>query len=115
MPGARIESSERVTLRTPEREDIPVLQRAYANAELRYPLGTPLKNQEQVEDLTGVESEDQFLVCLDGEDAGPSHPDEDGVKSLGSSTGPLTVLWSVSIAYGVYRGLSKALTPTVLG
>ena len=83
MPGARVERGERVTLRTAESEDIPFLQRAYANPELRYPLGTPLKNQEQVEDWTEEESEDQFLVCLDGDSASPGHPDEDDVRRIG--------------------------------
>lgn len=31
MPGARVASGERVTLRTAEEEDAPFLQRAYAN------------------------------------------------------------------------------------
>nr|WP_256548157.1 hypothetical protein [Natronosalvus rutilus] len=42
MPGARITSGERVTLRTVEREDVPFLQRAFANPEIRYPIGNPL-------------------------------------------------------------------------
>lgn len=63
MPGARITSGERVTLRTVETEDIPFLQRGCANPELRYPLGNPLRNQEQIE--LADEDKDQFLVCLD--------------------------------------------------
>ena len=66
MPGARITSGERVTLRTLEREDLPFLQRAYANPELRYPLGTPLKNREGLEEWIDDDGADRFLVCLDG-------------------------------------------------
>ena len=83
MPGARIASGERVTLRTVESEDIPFLQRAYANPEIRYPIGNPLKNQEQVEEWNEGESEHQFLVCLDGDDAGPGEPDEGNVEPSG--------------------------------
>ncbi len=67
MPGPRITAGERVTLRTLENEDLPFLQQAYTNPELRYPLGTPLKNQDQLETWTEDEDTDQFLVCLDGD------------------------------------------------
>ena len=83
MPGARITSGERVTLRTVEKEDVPFLQRASANPEIRYPLGTPLRNQEQIDISTEGESGARFLVCLDGDDAGPGQPDEDDVRRMG--------------------------------
>ena len=73
MPGARVASGERVTLRTVEAEDIPFLQRGFANPEIRYPMGSPLQSREQTE-LQGEEA-DQFLVCLD--ELGPGSPDED--------------------------------------
>lgn len=81
MPGARIKSGERVTLRTFEREDIPFLQRASANPEIRYPIGNPLENQDQIEERYEDGNSDQFLVCLD--DAGPGQPDEDDVRRIG--------------------------------
>lgn len=82
MPGARITSDERVTLRTVEREDVPFLQRAFTDPEIRYPIGNPLMSQEQIE--SGMEeSSDQFLVCLDRSDAGPGQPDEDDVRPIG--------------------------------
>lgn len=81
MPGARIERGERITLRTVEKEDVPFVQRASANPELRYPLGSRLGNQEQVEDWD-TEGTDRFLVCLD-DDAGPSQPDEGAVRPIG--------------------------------
>jgi ribosomal-protein-alanine N-acetyltransferase len=81
MPGARIEHGERVTLRTVEEEDVPFTQRASANPEIRYPLGSRLGNQEQVEEW-GSESTDRFLVCLD-DDAGPGQPDEGAVRRVG--------------------------------
>jgi RimJ/RimL family protein N-acetyltransferase len=81
MPGARIERGERVTLRTVEEEDVPFKQRAAANPELRYPLGSRLGNREQVEDRS-ADSTDHFLVCLD-DDAGPGQPDEGEVRPVG--------------------------------
>lgn len=83
MPGARIEDGQRITLRTLEREDVPFLQRAYANPELRYPLGTPLENRDRLEERLEDESEDRFLVCLDGDDAGPGQPEEGDVEPIG--------------------------------
>lgn len=83
MPGARITTGERVTLRTVEREDVPFLQRGTANAQLRYPLGSRLMNQGQVEREILDDSTDQFLVCLDGENAGPGQPAEGNVNRIG--------------------------------
>lgn len=84
MPGARVSSGERVTLRTVEREDVPFLQRAFANPGIRYPIGNPLRNREQIDVPTEESDGDQFLVCLDSEDAGPGQPDEDDVRRLGA-------------------------------
>ncbi|HET7325573.1 MAG TPA: GNAT family N-acetyltransferase, partial [Halococcus sp.] len=81
MPGARIKRGERVTLRTFEREDIPFSQRASANPEIRYPLGTRLRNQDQLEEGYEDGDSDQFIVCLDS--AGPGQPDEDDVRRIG--------------------------------
>lgn len=83
MPGARISSGKRVTLRTVEREDLPFLQRSHTNPEIRYPLGSPLANREAVEEFFEDDDADRFLVCLDGEDAGPGTPDEGDVERLG--------------------------------
>lgn len=82
MPGARITSGERVTLRTVEREDVPFIQRAFTDPEIRYPIGNPLWNQEQIKE--GIEEgSDKFLVCLDRNDAGPGQLDEDDVRPIG--------------------------------
>ena len=67
MPGARITSGERVTLRTVEREDVPFHQRAFTDPEIRLPLGNPLRNREEIDVPTGDRGSDQFLVCLDGD------------------------------------------------
>ncbi|SEO46317.1 Protein N-acetyltransferase, RimJ/RimL family [Halogranum amylolyticum] len=67
MPGARVASGDRVTLRTVEAEDVPFLQRAGANPEIRYPLGNPLRNREQYEISDERTAPDGFLVCLEGE------------------------------------------------
>ena len=82
MPGARIASGERVTLRTVEDEDTGFLQRASTNPEIRYPLGSPLKSRGEVEEWNEEHDADRFLVCLD--DAGPGQPDEDDdVRRIG--------------------------------
>ncbi|WP_415382335.1 GNAT family N-acetyltransferase [Halosimplex sp. TS25] len=83
MPGARITSGDRVTLRTVEEEDLPFLQRASANPEIRSPLGSYLRNQEAME-VSEERGTDRFLVCLDGEDAGPGQPEEDEVRRIGA-------------------------------
>ena len=107
MPGARITSGERVTLRTVEREDVTFLQRGAANAELRYPLGSRLLNQQQVEDVIIDDDEDQFLVCLDADDAGPGQPDDGDVERIGfvsvkdaSWKRPELVYWLVPEVHG---------------
>lgn len=82
MPGARVTSGERVTLRTVETEDIPFLQRAGTNPEIRYPLGNPVMNREQYE-ISDEGGTDQFLVCLEDDDADPGQPDEDDVTLIG--------------------------------
>ncbi|PSQ49351.1 N-acetyltransferase [Halobacteriales archaeon SW_6_65_15] len=87
MPGARIERGDRVALRTVEREDASFLQRAYANPELRHPLGRRLKNVSQVEakfeELAADDEQDQFLVCIEGDDAPPGRPADGEVTPVG--------------------------------
>lgn len=80
MPGARITSGERVTLRTPESEDVSFVQRASANPEVRYPIGNPLRNREAID--VDYDEGDHFLVCVD-DDAGPGAPEEDEVRRIG--------------------------------
>ena len=89
MPGTLIEQGERVTLRTVEREDSEFLQRAHANPEIRYPLGTVTHmNDSEMDDYFEEFIEDEhnvgFVVCLD--DAGPDHPEEDETEPIGVVT-----------------------------
>lgn len=85
MPGARVASGERVTLRTVEREDLPFCQRADADPEIRPMMGGHVQTLAQVEE--GYDEQwgfdDLFLVCLDDEGAGPGHPDEDATRRIG--------------------------------
>jgi ribosomal-protein-alanine N-acetyltransferase len=86
MPGTRIEQGEQVTLRTVEREDGEFLQRAHADPEIRYPLGTVThKNRNQMdahfEEFIEDEGNVSFLVCLD--DSGPGHPEADETEAIG--------------------------------
>jgi hypothetical protein len=74
MPGARVASGERVALWTAEQDDVPFLQRGSTEPDLRYSLGTPVRNQEAIE--ISDDGSDRFVVCLDGDDAGPGQPDE---------------------------------------
>lgn len=84
MPGARVASGERVTLRTAETEDIPFLQRASANPEIRHPLGTPLRNREQYEISDERNGPDQLLVCLEPDETTAGQPDDDDVTRIGN-------------------------------
>jgi RimJ/RimL family protein N-acetyltransferase len=87
MPGPLVERGDRVTLRTVEREDVPFLQRAFADPALRYPLGNPTHvNQEQVEERFEDDSHQRFLACIDGADATPGQPDEDETTPIGVLT-----------------------------
>lgn len=83
MPGARVARGERVTLRTVEREDVPFLQRAYANPEIRYPTGSQLFDREQVEEWIDDDETDRLLVCLETDDAAPGQPNGDDVRRIG--------------------------------
>ena len=82
MPGARVASGERVTLRTVESEDVPFLQRS-VEPEIRYPLGNPIRNREQYE-LSDENGTDRFLVSLEESDIDPGQPDENDVRRIGN-------------------------------
>jgi ribosomal-protein-alanine N-acetyltransferase len=86
MPGARVASDDRVTLRTAEEEDVPFLQRAHANPELRHMLGWDVKNQAQLEDeLTENLGHDElFVVCLDEDGADSGQPEAGDVHRIGA-------------------------------
>lgn len=83
MPGPRVASDDRVTLRTYEREDVPFVQRSFANPELRYSTGTPVKNEAELEDQFEGGDGDAFVVTLDGDDAPPGAPDDEDVRRIG--------------------------------
>ncbi|USZ69124.1 GNAT family N-acetyltransferase [Halorussus salilacus] len=85
MPGARITRGQRVTLRTVESEDVPFVQRASADPDIRYPLGTPLRNRAQLDGLVEDESADRFLVCIE-DDGGPGRPDDEDLRRVGVVT-----------------------------
>jgi RimJ/RimL family protein N-acetyltransferase len=75
-------SGKRVTLRTTESEDIPFIQRAGANPEIRNSLGNPVLNRENYE-IPEEKGNDQFLVCLEDDGTDPGKPDEDDVTRIG--------------------------------
>ena len=85
MPGARVERGERVTLRTVESEDVPFLQRASANPAIRYPIGNPVRNSEQIE-IADERGTDQFLVCLEDDDTDPGQVDASDLTRIGQVT-----------------------------
>lgn len=96
MPGARVLQSDRISFRTVEGEDVPFLQRAFADPDIRYAIGNPVRSREQI-DGESEDGSDQFLVCLDSEssaldsensvhddeDAGPGQPAADEVRRIG--------------------------------
>jgi ribosomal-protein-alanine N-acetyltransferase len=94
MPGPVVAGDDEVTLRTFESADTEFVQRACTNPEIRYPLGVEVQNREQLREWTTSGSRDHFLVCLDGEEAGPEAPDvveddrtpADGVRRIGGVT-----------------------------
>ncbi|MXV62514.1 GNAT family N-acetyltransferase [Natronorubrum sp. JWXQ-INN-674] len=120
MPGARITSGDRVTLRTVESEDRDFLQRAYANPELRYPLGSPLLNQTDLKEWTDDENADRFLVCLEADPLGPEQPDDaDSLRPIGLVSvedadwrRPELVYWLVPAVHGEGYG-SEAVSLVV--
>lgn len=64
-------------------------------------------NQEQVEQEILDDSTDQFLVCLDGQNAGPAQPEEEDVRPIGaifvedaSWRRPELVYWLVPEVHG---------------
>lgn len=83
MPGAVVSESERVTLRTVEEEDRAFCQRAFANPDIRVGIGNPVRSRAELGDVAEKDDGDQFLVCLDGDDAGLGAPDEDQVTRIG--------------------------------
>jgi RimJ/RimL family protein N-acetyltransferase len=83
MPGARVSQGERVTLRTVEEEDRAFCQRAFANPAVRVPIGNPVCSRSELGEVAEKEDGDQFLVCLDSEDAGPGSPEADETTRIG--------------------------------
>lgn len=82
MPGARMAAGDRISLRTVESEDIPFIQRAYANPELRYPLGWDVTAQSELADED--RHDEEFLVCLDDESAGSGDISVEETRRIGS-------------------------------
>lgn len=75
MPGTVFERGERVTLRTVERDDVKLVQRAHNDPAVRTALGLDRpRNETQVEEYfeTVVESDESvdLLVCLDEQAVG---------------------------------------------
>ena len=102
MPGARVTSGERITLRTAETEDIPFLQRAGANPEIRIPLGNPVTNREQYEISDDRNAPEKFVVCLEGDDASAGAPGEsDGDGD--DDNGDVTPIGFVGVADAHYK------------
>ncbi|WP_231183263.1 GNAT family protein [Haladaptatus sp. DYF46] len=119
MPGARIDGDERITLRTVEEEDVSFVQREATNPEIRYPMGKPLRTRRDVEEYLKEENADRFLVCLDGDDAGPGSPEEEDVRRIGCVSvedaawkRPELVYWLIPEEHG--NGYGKAAVSLVI-
>jgi ribosomal-protein-alanine N-acetyltransferase len=89
MPGPRLVDGDNVTLRTVERDDARFIQRAWTDPDIRYPLGNAVhRNQHSVEALyegfIENDSNAQYLVCLDTDEAGPGHPSEAETTPIGA-------------------------------
>lgn len=82
MPGARVTSGDRVTLRTAESEDGEFLQQGN-EPDIRYPMGSRVRTLSEIEDTVEDSSDDRFVVCLVGEAAGSGPVDPDDVRRIG--------------------------------
>jgi RimJ/RimL family protein N-acetyltransferase len=82
MPGALVSAGERVALRSVESEDVAFTQRNFANPELRYPLGQPLRTRTEMADEDSESDSDGFLVTREA-DPVPGTPDEE-VERVGT-------------------------------
>lgn len=84
MPGPRVATGERVTLRTTNHDDIPFITRQN-NPDLRLPTGNPVFSQASLEALVegGFGDVTPLTVCLDEDGAGPGPTDEADVQRIG--------------------------------
>ncbi|WP_255168921.1 GNAT family N-acetyltransferase [Natrononativus amylolyticus] len=82
MPGALVSRGDRISLRTLETEDVPFVQRGFANPEIRYPMGSLLKNQSELEEWID-DGGTRLVVCLEDDDADPGQPEEETVERIG--------------------------------
>lgn len=106
MPGARVATGETITLCTVEDDDVPFLQRAYTNPELRLPLGWDVKSQLELEaDLEdGGPHDEQFLVCHAGDPIGGV------VAGVADRARPGIGFWIVPDAQGEGHGRDAVAT-----
>ncbi len=82
MPGARVTSGDRVTLRTTEPEDAGFLQRGRTNPSVRYPLGSRVQSREEQDVTTDRDGGDAFVVTV-ADDGGPGTPAEGTYERAG--------------------------------
>jgi ribosomal-protein-alanine N-acetyltransferase len=91
MPGALLAAADGVALRTFEREDVPFVQRANANPELRVPIGSAPKRQDELEEWLLDGETDRFVVCR-ADDPAPGQPeDPDRIGAVSIETAPTGV------------------------
>jgi len=81
MPGPRVMTGERLSLRTVEEEDVPFLQRGWTTPEIRQSAGMRVRDLDEMQNV--LKAGTHLLVCLDGNDVGPGRPDEDAVERVG--------------------------------
>lgn len=89
MPGPIIETGERVTLRTVERDDAEFLQRSNTDPRIRFSLGSihhsNLAQQEEgIEGWIENDGTAAYLACLDEDDAPAGTPEDGETTPIGS-------------------------------
>lgn len=108
MPGALLAAADGVALRTFEREDVPFVQRANANPELRVPIGSAPKRQDELEEWLLDGETDRFVVCRADDPAPgqPEDPDRIGAVSIEGADWrrPELGYWLVSATQGQGHG-----------
>ncbi|WP_231185090.1 GNAT family protein [Haladaptatus sp. DYF46] len=117
MPGACITNGERVTLRTVEEEDVPFVQRALANREIRHPMGNPVMNRRQLADHLEEDGADRFLVCLEDEWERDGTDANAETAATGDDGRDVTRIGQVNVTDADYKRpeLGYWLVPTVHG
>jgi RimJ/RimL family protein N-acetyltransferase len=91
MPGPIIEESDRITLRTVERDDAGFLQRSRTDPRIRWDLGAVhhgnrAESEDAIENWIESDGAAAYLACVDEDDATYGHPEDGESSPVGTVT-----------------------------